>query len=66
MAAIALIMKLILQACILETGPSLNSMLDLHIVHVLVIFHTDFWVSQVYVSLIGSVNKFQSIQEDQR
>ena len=52
MVALVLIMKLlyILQAWILETGLTLGSMPELHIVLVLMVLYTDFWVSQVRIT----------------
>ena len=52
MAALVLIMKIsyILQAWILETGLSLDSMPELHVALVLMMLYTDFWVSQVGIT----------------
>ena len=51
MAALVLIMKFlyILQAWILETGLSLDSMPELHVALVLMVLYTDFWVPQVRI-----------------
>ena len=50
MAAMVRNFLYILQAWILETGPSLDSMLELHIVLVLVMLLTDFWMSHVRIT----------------
>ena len=53
MAVMVLIMKFAvhLLGWILEIGPSLDSMPELHVVHVLMILHAaDFWVSQVRIT----------------
>ena len=50
MAALVLIMLYILKGWILGTGLSLNSMPELHVVLVLNMLYTDFWVSQVRIT----------------
>ena len=52
MAALVLLMKFlyILQAWILETGLSLDSMPELHVALVLMMLYTDFWVPQVRIT----------------